>query len=192
MKSVLKLPSKELLAERLNYDPETGKLFWKHADGKHFKTERGRKVFNSQCAGREAGHKHFQENGTPHAIVIRITILKKDMWLLAHRVAYQLMGVEIPEGMEIDHKDRNPWNNAWTNLRLATSFQNSCNQIKSRKDPLAEGLPKGVSRQAGRFKAQIKLNGKKRHIGMYGTPEEAAEAYRKAAEPSHGAFFRQN
>ncbi len=154
MKRVLQLPSKEVLSERLNYDPETGKLFWKHADGKHFKTERGCKVFNAQCAGQEAGHKHLQDNGSPHAVVIRITVQKKGMWLLAHRVAYQLMGVDIPEGMEIDHKDCDPWNNSWGNHENFYPFAKLQQQVFTSKDFFGFRRP-----SEGRLSAKRKIQG---------------------------------
>lgn len=42
------------------------------------------------------------------------------------------------------------------------------------------GLPKGVTKDRNRFKAQIRENGKKKHIGSYSTPEAAHQAYLKA------------
>lgn len=193
MKKCLPLPTASVLSERLNYDPETGKLFWKHSARHHFKTDGAWKRFNNRKAGGEAGHKHRQKNGDPHAVVIRLNLYGKDMWLLAHRIIHRLMGVEIPEGMEVDHRNRNPWDNRWENLRIATQSQNLCNTDSRRvgADGKPRSLPKGVSIQLGRYKAQIVLNGKKRHIGMYSTPEEAAAAYRGKAESSHGEFFCQ-
>lgn len=101
------------------------------------------------------------------------------------------MGVEIPDGFEIDHKDCDPWNNAWTNLRLATCSQNMANKGGGKR-PSGMTLPKGVSWQAGKYKAQICVRGKKRHIGMYFTPEEAALAYAKEAITAQGEFARLN
>lgn len=160
-----------------------------------FKTDGAWKRFNKLCAGHIAGHKHRQCRGArdPAAIVIRGVFGGVDSWFVAHRVIYALMGVDVPEGMEIDHKNRDPWDNRWENLRIATPSQNSYNALKTdrARTEAGRGLPKGVSPQAGRFKAQICINGKKRHIGMYATPEEAAEAYKAAAMPHHGEFFCQ-
>lgn len=192
MKKMLPLPSKESLSERLNYDPESGKLFWKHADRKFFKNSASWKKFNQEKAGEEAGHRHKGKNGKPHAIVLRFNIGGKSSWFLAHRVIYALMGLEIPLGMEVDHANRNPWDNRWVNLRLATPSQNCVNRgSPHRKTNHPIIMPKGVSLQAGRYKAQIAEKGLKRHIGLYGTIEEAALAYRDAAMPLHKEFFCQ-
>jgi len=56
----------------------------------------------------------------------------------AHRLAWLWCHGPIPEGLEVDHKDSNPANNAISNLRLATSQQQKAN-TKSRKP----GHPKG-------------------------------------------------
>lgn len=130
-------------------------------------------------------------SGKPHAIVIRGTFDGKDMWLLAHRIIYSIMGVEIPEGMLVDHRDCNPFNNSWYNLRLATHAQNSANKPpQPRIKPEHAGLPKGVTRHGNKFKTQIALGGKKRHVGVYATPELAGEAYMKAASQAVGEFAR--
>lgn len=39
-------------------------------------------------------------------------------------------------------------------------------------------LPQGVSLDRGRYKAQCSFNGKQERLGSFGTPEEAAIAYR--------------
>lgn len=193
MKFVLLLPSKDVLAERLNYDPETGKLFWKHAPRTMFKTDAGWRQFNHRRAGKEAGHKHLKKGGGRHAIIIRGKFGGVDSWFVAHRVIYALMGVDVPDAMEIDHKNRDPWDNRWENLRIATPSQNVVNRVGGKRESEeSKKLPKGVSMQAGRYKAQISIRGeRKRHIGMYATPEEAAEAYKAAAMPHHGEFFCQ-
>lgn len=41
-------------------------------------------------------------------------------------------------------------------------------------------FPIGVSKQGKRYKAQIKINGKKTHIGMFDSPDEAHGAYCRA------------
>lgn len=185
MKKFLPLPSKELLEERLTYDPISGNLFWKDTDRKHFNSDEGWRRFNEKRPRTVAGHKHKQKNGAPHAIVVRISLDGKDMWLLAHRIIFVLMGVPIPEGAVVDHINRNPWDNRWENLRLCSESQNAAN---SWHDENKRSLPKGVSLQAGRYKAQISVGRKKRHIGMYATPEEASRAYRLEAEKAFGGF----
>lgn len=44
----------------------------------------------------------------------------------------------------------------------------------------------GVYQEGKRFRAVISVNGKSRHIGMFGTPEEAARAYNKVSKELFG------
>ena len=48
----------------------------------------------------------------------------------AHRVIYELLVGKIPEGMQIDHVDRDRSNNRFENLRLVCSADNMRNKVK--------------------------------------------------------------
>ena len=74
----------------------------------------------------------------------------------------------------VDHKDRNPLNNKWSNLRASNKSLNSINS-KVRSDNTT-GVT-GVIRKSPGYIARI---GQK-HIGAFDTLEEAATA-RKQAE----------
>lgn len=74
---------------------------------------------------------------------------------------------------EIDHIDRNGFNNAWDNLRIASRRQNQLNTV--RKNP--SKLGRGVVRRGKRFGAKSSVNRVSVWLGTYNTPEEAAEAY---------------
>jgi hypothetical protein len=89
----------------------------------------------------------------------------------------------------IDHRDGDATNNRWNNLRRATRSQNSAN----RRRPVhnTSGY-KGarLCRKSGKWRATIGRNGRTIHLGMYKTPQEAHEAYLKAARKLFGEFAR--
>jgi hypothetical protein len=94
-----------------------------------------------------------------------------------------------PHGLEIDHIDRDGLNNRRENLRVSTPSQNSQN---SRKNSLNTSGFKGVFFQKGlgKWRAQIKTNGKRKSLGCFLSPEEAHEAYCRASDKYHGEFGR--
>ena len=49
---------------------------------------------------------------------------------LVHRMVYEAFKGEIPEGLEIDHIDRNKHNNSPDNLRVVTRAENIANRAK--------------------------------------------------------------
>jgi hypothetical protein len=87
----------------------------------------------------------------------------------------------------IDHRDLDPSNNRWSNLRRATRSQNSANRSVPRNN--ACGL-KGVSPDRRGWRATIRKNGRIHHLGVFETPQEAHAAYVKAARKLFGEFAR--
>jgi hypothetical protein len=96
------------------------------------------------------------------------------------------------DGFEVDHINGDPRDNRRANLRFATKAQNQMNRVSVVS---ASGF-KGVSRNKKGWAAAIKMtaNGTKRthHLGTFGTPEEAAHAYDKAAVAMFGEFAKTN
>jgi len=87
----------------------------------------------------------------------------------------------------VDHKDGNGLNNTRDNLRLATKEQNGAN---SRKQSNNTSGFKGVcwNKQAGKWKAQITVDGKNIYLGYFASKDEAHAAYCTAAEKHFGEF----
>lgn len=92
-----------------------------------------------------------------------------------------------PDGMVIDHINRNGLDNREINLRVATHQQNSCNRTQPRNN--TSGF-KGVFREkrTGKWRACIRVNGRREYLGTYETKEQAAHAYDAAARHHFGAF----
>jgi hypothetical protein len=153
------------LRELLRYEPDTGKWFWKV------------KISRNRAAGDETGKPDV--TGYCH-------IRYKRRLYKAHRLAWLYMTGEWPEG-DIDHRDLNPSNNRWKNLRDATKSQNLANSKKYKNNK--SGF-KGVCKhsQNNSWVAEIRKNNKKISLGCFATKEEAAEAYVKAAQEIHGEF----
>jgi hypothetical protein len=76
----------------------------------------------------------------------------------------------------IDHKDINPINNNIENLHVVTNQQNHFNRN-------CKGYYFNKSRQ--KWQAQIKKNGKVKHLGRFNTEEEARQAYLEAKKIYH-------
>ncbi|MDE0924779.1 HNH endonuclease [Aurantimonas coralicida] len=155
------------MRELIGYNPATGEMWWR-------KARPGVKK-GMRCA-----------KPSPDGYV---RIKCKGGTFVAHRLIWKMVTGKDPE-LEIDHRDGNPSNNAWLNLRLATHVQNMSNCVDYRKK---SGLPRGVTiaTSSRRFAAQIQTKNKLRHIGVYDTPEEAHEAYLEQSRLLHGEFSKQ-
>jgi hypothetical protein len=105
----------------------------------------------------------------------------------AHRLAFLWMTGEWPK-VHVDHKNRDPADNSWRNLREATISQNAMNRLQPRRKNL--GLPTGVNPlPSGRYWARISTAGRTINIGVFDTPGEAHQAFLAMAKERDGAFI---
>ena len=96
------------------------------------------------------------------------------------------------EGMVIDHINKNGIDNRRENLRQATYAQNICNRNKISTPTTSRHKGVYFDRTAKKFRAQICINRRKKHLGYFLNETEAAKAYDKAAKKLHKEFASLN
>ena len=159
--------TQDYLKSRLDYDPETGEFISKVSKG-----------------GTKAG----QPLGTITKLgYLRISIDAK--LYLAHRLAFLFMDGALPDG-SVDHKDGNPLNNKWSNLRICTQSQNLQNMKGHGKYYKNVYFTQGARSKP--YNVKIDLNGVTRSFGYYTTPEEADEVASLLRDMFHGEFSISN
>lgn len=158
-------PSPERVRELLRYDPETGRFFRR-----------------TNVGPAKAG----DETGATQRRYIMISVDNRRY--SAHRLAWVCMTGEWPAN-DIDHKNCDPSDNRWVNLRAATESQNLANQRLSKNNK--SGL-KGVCWEnwSGRWLAQIMVQRRRINLGRFDDKHEAHMAYCAAAIRYFGAYAR--
>lgn len=95
------------------------------------------------------------------------------------------------DDMVVDHINHNKLDNRRENLRVCTAHQNSMNQSKRCNN--TSGVTGIVwDKLRNKWKAQICINSKTKHLGYYTTKEEAIEARRQAEIEYFGEFTPNN
>lgn len=148
----------DFIKENLRYEPETGYLYW-----------------TKRRPGRQINKPVGSPNATGH-LTFGFLLNGRKQGLLVHRVIFFLMMGYWPT--TVDHINRNPNDNRWSNLREATWSQQMRNRVvRGRKYP-----PGVYATDSGKFRTALKINGKQIHIGLYETVEEAQHAWQACAE----------
>ncbi len=132
-----------------------GGLRWKVRTGHH-------------AAGTQAGN----HNGSGYW---QVTF--REVRLLSSRVVWVLTHGQIPDGMQVDHKDGNRSNNHPGNLQLLSGATNGrgYNKLFSRNKSGYMGVSYASDRR--KWHAGIKRDGRHITIGRFRTAIEAAKAY---------------
>lgn len=150
------------LRELLVIDPETGKF-----------TRRVR-----ACNGQDVG----DEVGSPTSSgAVCITIDRVSY--LAHRLVVLYQTGEWPQG-HVDHRQGIRSDNRPSELRDVTRSGNMQNQRRPHANNKTGYL--GVSKFRDKFLAGIRVDGKRKHLGLFDTPELASAAYLSAKRELHG------
>lgn len=154
------------LKKMLRYSPKTGEFVWLVAKKGH-------------CAGVIAGS--LQSRG-----YLQVGVNGRKY--LAHRLAWFYMTGQWPE-RQVDHRDGERTNNKWKNLRKATPSENGNNRGQQVNN--TSGI-KGVSwcKNKRKWTARIKVGGTYRNLGYFPVIDDAATAYKVAAQHHHGEFAK--
>lgn len=177
------IPTPEVLRQLLDYHPDTGKLFWKERDAywfidRHNTAKQSRDAFNTRRAGKEAFTANLSGYKTGRIFGSQF---------LAHRVAWTIY-YGAPPLANIDHINGIGSDNRIINLRDVSQKENLRNSRRASNNTSGHA---GVSfhKQAGKWQAGIKIDGKRIGLGLFATLEEASAA-RKDAEALYG--FHEN
>jgi hypothetical protein len=93
---------------------------------------------------------------------------------LAHRLAFLAMTGFMPSGV-VDHINRDPSDNRWTNLRDVTQVENGHNQ---NRDPCNNRTGfVGVYCWNNKYRAKLVVAQKQIHLGTFNDPLAAAAVY---------------
>lgn len=147
--------SQQDVKEFLYYNPISGEFTWIKNAGKI-------------KAGTKAGSFHRQTS----YIIIGINKVK----YRAHRLAWLYMKGEMPTEF-IDHINNDRSDNRFCNLREASNAENIQNQTKPRSNNTTGYLGVSTYKKVGKYSAQIKIDGKKKHLGYFSNPKLAHDAY---------------
>lgn len=174
----------EILRELVEYDPETGIFTWKKRDAKWFSDS----IYRKKEAWCNAWNSKW--SGSPAFTAIMAlgyckgSLLNKQYF--AHRLAWMYVHGCWPDG-QIDHINGVKSDNRIKNLRDVNNSENSCNKLIQSNNRTGY---KGVSfnKKSGKWISRIEINGKIFCLGYFSCPEDAHEAYRKAADRLHGEY----
>jgi hypothetical protein len=145
-----------------DYDPETGIFIWKIKPNK--------KLPIGTIAGATVNqYKRITYKGKSYG---------------AHRLAWLYMYGTFPANL-IDHINGNGLDNRIANLREATSFENAQNITKAQKNNPHGYLGVTFDKRKQRWRARIGVDGTRRRLGSFKTPEEAYNAYLSAKRELH-------
>lgn len=161
------------LHQRFDYNPTTGELRHNALPG----DDRETRSWNTRYAGKNAGRLR-----QPRYVAIKID----GKSLYAHNIIWKMTFGEDPPA-EIDHIDRDGYNNKLDNLRPASHSDNMCNQGMYTNN--TSGVT-GVRwhKHLCKWQAIIARNGRRYHLGAFTDKNDAITARRAAERVYHGEF----
>jgi hypothetical protein len=130
---------------------------------------------NVTCARAVYACRNVVVNGTPVHLSLHRVILAR------------MLGLELGSRDYCDHKDHDGMNNTRTNLRLATSVENTRNRRPWHNSQTGE-LGVYWAKDRNKWVANIKTSEKRMKLGAFDSFEEAVQARRRAEREYFGEF----
>lgn len=146
----------------LRYEPETGKFFWQQP------------AAHRRLPGDEAGCP--SKDG-------RIRIRIDNQLFYRYRLAWLYMTGSWPQ-QKVDHINGDQTDDRWTNLRDVSQSVNCQNRQAASKNNKS-GLLGVETTQDGKFRASIRIAGKRIRLGTYPSAQEAHVEYMRAKRVFH-------
>ena len=161
-------------------------LYWRDQRPlEHFATERAWNIWNTKCAGKQAGGPaRSRDNSNAY----RYVSMNGGKHYAAHRVIWMLAYGKWPSGV-LDHIDGNGLNNSLSNLKDTNQVYNSRNsQMKSLNKSGVNGVHWDASRGKWNAMGYITVDGKKKgvYLGRFTDLEDAKLAREKWQEEEGG------
>lgn len=152
--------TQERLKEVLEYNPENGRLHWK--------VKRSNIPIGTPAGARDRGK------------YMRLRV--DGRFYMAHRLVWLMFHGEWPK-YQIDHINGDKVDNRIENLRDVPGGMN----MENLRAPLRRNKCGflGVYKSKNRYRADLTVKGKTKHIGSFKTPEEAHAAYIEAKRKLH-------
>ncbi len=157
--------TQDRLKELFTYSPDTGEF------------TRARTIGNSPS------QKKGYVAGTVNVAGYKLISIGRKVYK-AHRLAWLYMNGEWPSH-HIDHLNRNKADNRIDNLRDVTCAVNLQNQRSAHANNCSGFIGVHWHGASTGWAAQITTNGKKQHLGIFKTPQLAADAYQAAKRAQH-------
>lgn len=102
----------------------------------------------------------------------------------ANRLAVLYVTGTWPDG-EVDHKDTDPRNDKWRNLRDVTPRKNSQNQRHAHRDSLTGLLGVTWNASRGKYTSSIWLGDRSKYLGSFDDPNVAHKVFVEAKRKLH-------
>ena len=143
------------------FEYKDGELYWKNPTGNRVKKgdRAGTSTPNKSC-----GYHRIKHN---------------NKYIPIHRIVYEMHYGDVPEGLVIDHINRNKTDNRIENLRAVTTQENNRN-VDVRNSTNVRNVYWHTANK--KYNVQLSVNGKQKHFGSYDDLELAEFVAQEARE----------